>query len=120
MVRVELRQRSAAGSLDVDLPVPAGLLAAVIDTAVAAGSSECRHLSPHATRKAHDWRPAARAACRALAGAPDGTLVKVESGEGTVQVVKRGDTIEIHVHSQEGDVRVTTPAGLIWHLADLV
>jgi hypothetical protein len=121
MVRVELRQRSSAGSLDLDLPVPAGLVAAAIDLAAAAATHDgCRHLSPRTAFHAHAWRPAARAACRALAGAPDGTLVQVESGPGTVQVVKRGDTIEIHVHSPEGDVRVTTPAGLVWHLSDLV
>ena len=120
MVRVELRQRSTAGSLDLDLPVPAALLAAAIDVAAVAGPHEQCRLSPHRALRPHAWRPAARAACRALAAAPDGTLVQVEGGTGTVQVVKRGDTIEIRVHSPEGDVRVTTPAGLVWHLADLV
>lgn len=121
MVRVELRQRYAAGSLDLDLPMPAGLVAAAIDAAaVAEPRPGCRHLSPRGALQAHAWRPAARAACRALAGAPDGTLVQVEGGTGTVQIVKRGDTIEIQVHAPEGDVRVTAPAGLLWHLADLV
>jgi hypothetical protein len=118
LVRVEMHQRSGAGSFDLDLPFPAGLVGAAIDlAAVSAPHEGCRHLSPRTT---HAWRPAARAACRALAGAPDGTLVQVESGPANVKVVKRGDTVEIQVHSPEGDVSVTAPAGLVWHLADLV
>lgn len=119
LVRVQMHQRSGAGSFDLDLPVPAGLVATAIDLAAVSGHHEsCRHLSPRTTR--HAWRPAARAACRALAAAPDGTLVQVESGPANVRVVKRGDTVEVQVHSPEGDVTVTTPAGLVWHLADLV
>jgi hypothetical protein len=122
LVKVEVRQRSNAGSLDLDLPLPAGLVAAAIDlAAVAEAGEESRHLPPPgSTFRVHAWRPAARAACRALAGAPDGTLVQVESGPETVQVIKRGDTVEVQVHGLEGEVRVVTPAGLIWHLADLV
>jgi hypothetical protein len=121
LVRVQMHQRSHAGSLVLDLPVPAVLAAATIDLAAAAAADEDRrHGLPRSAFGAHAWRPAARAACRALATGPDGTLVQVESGPGTVQVIKRGDTIEIQVHSPDGDVRVTTPAGLVWRLADLV
>jgi hypothetical protein len=118
MVRVDLRERFHRGTLSLQLPVPAGLLAAAIDAAAFDSRRQaCRYRSAAAL---HAWRPAARAACRALAHAPDGVLVTVESGPGKVSVVKRGDTVEVHVESPEGDVRVTTPAGLVWHLADVV
>jgi hypothetical protein len=33
---------------------------------------------------------------------------------------KRGDTVEVQVHGPGGDVRVTTPAGLVWRLVGVV
>jgi hypothetical protein len=118
LVKVEVRERAHAGSFDLSLPVPAGLLAGAIDLAALARSPN-GHRNPglHAW---HAWRPAARAACRALARSPDGVLVTVESGPETVRIVKRGDIVEIKVHGPQGDVRVTTPAGLVWHFAEVV
>jgi len=119
MVRVELRQhaRNRTAALDLEVPVPARLLAVAIDAAAFTSHERCRHRSQETL---HAWRPAVRAACRALAAAPDGVLAVVESGPGKVTLVKRGDTVEVHVQGPEGDVKVTTPAGLVWHLADLV
>jgi len=117
-VTVVMRENARGANLDLRLPVPSGVVAAAIDLAAVAGPRDrCPRLSPQAL---HAWRPAARAACRALAGSPDGVLVEVESGPGTVRVVKRGDTLEVLVHSPAGDVRVTTPTGLVRQLADLV
>ncbi len=119
MVRLEMHQRSHAGSLDLDLPLPAGLVTAAIElAAIAPDSTAPRHDA--CPRRLHAWRPAMRAACRALAGAPDGTLLRVDSSRGRVLVIKRGDTVEVQVLGPEGEVRVTTPAGVVWHLADLV
>jgi len=116
-VTVVMRENAHGANLDLRLPVPSGVVAAAIDLAAVAGPRDrCPRLSP----ALHAWRPAARAACRALAGGPDGVLVEVESGPGTVRVVKRGDTVEVLVHSPAGDVRVTTPTGLVRQLADLV
>ncbi len=118
MVRVEMRERYHNGTLALQLPVPASLLAAAIDAAAFNSQHQvCRY---HSAAALHAWRPAARAACRALANAPDGVMVTVESGPDKVKVVKRGDTLEVQVESPQGNVRVTTPAGLVWHLADLV
>jgi hypothetical protein len=118
LVKVEVRERAHAGRFDLSLPVPAGLLARAIDLAALAGPSDgCRHPTPRAW---HAWRPAVRAACRALARSPDGVLVTVESGPETVRIVKRRHVVEIQVHGPQGDVRVITPAGLVWHFADVV
>jgi hypothetical protein len=122
LMTVELREPGHAGRFGLRLPVPAGLVAGALDLAAIAGSGEECQLRHFARSRAawRAWRPAARAACRALAAGGDGTLVDVAGGPGTVRVVKRGDTVEIRVHGPGGDVRVTTPAALVRHLAGVI
>jgi hypothetical protein len=130
VVHVQIHDRSPHSNVDLDLPVPAGLLvglsyvaemANAADEADEAGRGSAfsgRHrLRLH---RLHAWRPAARAACEALAAGPDGLLLDVANGEETVRIRKQSDTLDIHVEGPGTDVHVTAPAGLLRHLANVV
>jgi hypothetical protein len=122
-VHVLIHDRSPRSTVDLDLPVPAGLVTGLLDLAGVASmvpSFDHRLLHLHGLHRLHAWRPAARAACRALADGPDGLLVDVADGAETVRIRKQSDTLDIHVEGPGTDVHITTPAGLLRHLANVV
>ncbi len=123
-VHVAVLDASPGNTVDIDLPIPAGLVAGLLDLAAIADLSDHHH-SRHFLRL-HPWRPAARAACDALAKGPDGLLVDIAGGAGgaggdeTVRISKTADTLDIRVQGPRTDVHITAPAGLLRHLANIV
>lgn len=61
--------------------------------------------------------PAAAAALRAIAEAPDAVLVDVQDNGERVRVVKQGRHLEVHVESADGTVEISLPAGLLGSIA---
>lgn len=56
--------------------------------------------------------PLAREVLQALAAGPDGELVRVEEPGEQVVITKVGDTLRVHVHDGNDDVRVNVPLPL--------
>ena len=70
-----------------------------------------------ARREVGPWAPVAMAALQSIEDCPDAVLVDVQENGETVQIVKHGRSIEIHVHDRGGDVQVSLPAHLFTHVA---
>jgi hypothetical protein len=70
-----------------------------------------------ARREIGPWAPVALAALQSIEDCPDAVLVDVQENGETVQIVKHGRSIEIHVHDRGGDVQVSLPAHLFTHVA---
>jgi hypothetical protein len=149
-VHIQIHDHSPHSTVDLDLPVPAGLLADVLDLAGVAEMADMAEVAERADqsdqgdfaadappfargersllhfRRLHTWRPAARAACQALADGPDGLLLDVANGANgangaeTVRIRKQSGTLDIHIESLGTDVHITTPVGLLRHLANVV
>ncbi len=64
-----------------------------------------------------DWAPAAAAALQAVEDAPDAVLVDVHNDHESVQIVKEGRSLEIHVKDASGTVEISLPAGLLGRIA---
>lgn len=64
-----------------------------------------------------DWAPAAAAALQAVEDAPDAVLVDVHNDHESVQIVKEGRSLEIHVEDASGTVEISLPAGLLGRIA---
>lgn len=130
-VHVQVIDVSPHSSVDIDLPVPAGLVAGLFDLVTLDTASGGRLLHRHRLDGRHgfhdchdchldDWAPAFRAACDALADGPDGTLIDIAEGSETVRISKHGDQLDIQVREPGTNVHVTAPAGLLHHLANVV
>jgi hypothetical protein len=59
------------------------------------------------------WIPLLEESAKQLSAAPDFTLVQVESRDETVNIIKKGDTLVIDVQSDDDEVHVTVPLGLV-------
>jgi hypothetical protein len=121
LVTVEVHSSGPDGDVDLVIPVPA-----VIVPLAALGARFGPRFASHAdcdldgaARHVRDWTPVAAAALRELADAPDAVLVDVRDRGDSVQIVKRGDTLEIEVIDRyDGRVEVRLPVDLLPRLAD--
>lgn len=64
-----------------------------------------------------EWGPAAAAALQAVEDAPDAVLVDVHNEHESVQIVKEGRSLEIHVMDASGTMEISLPAGLLGRIA---
>lgn len=60
-----------------------------------------------------EWIPLLEESARRLSELPDFTLVEVESRDETVHIIKKGRSLVIDVQSDDDDVHVTIPLGLV-------
>ena len=60
-----------------------------------------------------EWIPLLEEGAKALAAHPDFTLVRVESRDETVKIIKQGHSLVIDVESDSEDVHVVIPLGLV-------
>ena len=120
LVTVEVHSSGPDGDVDLLVPVPAVVvpLAAVGARFAhfgASGDCDVDRMAGHF----REWTPAAAAALRELAAAEDAVLVDVRDHGDSVQIVKRGETVEIEVVDRhDGRVEVRLPADLLPRLAD--
>lgn len=116
LMTVEVHSSGPEGDVDLTVPVPAVLVPLAVLGARLAPDVAC-DLDGVRCRLA-DWTPAAAAALRELAAAPDAVLVDVRDHGDSVQIVKRGDRLEIEVDDGRDRVEVTMPVELLPALAE--
>ncbi len=116
LVTVEVHSSGPDGDVDLLVPVPAVVVPLAALAARFGPDLDCDLDGAHRIR---DWTPVAAAALRELAAAQDAVLVDVRDRGDSVQIVKRGDTVEIEVVDRhDGRVEVRLPADLLPRLAD--
>ena len=109
-VMVSVRQRKPEGTR-IWLPVPALLVEVGMRFVPAEQLRE-------ASSQIRPWLPAIRAASTELERCPDATLVEVRSRTEHVQVMKRGDSLQIDVQNDEDTVHVSVPVEFVNSLAE--
>jgi len=119
LVMVEIHSSGRHDSVDLVVPVPAALIPLAALGARFGPALGCDF--DRLPCDADDWTPAAAAALRELAASPDAVLVDVRDRGDSVQIVKRGDTLEIEVIDRyDGRVEVRMPVDLLPRLADAI
>jgi hypothetical protein len=105
---------SKPGGTSVYVPVPAGLLYLGMDLLPLLDRDG---EFARARREMGPWAPVAAAALESFEDCPDAVLVDVRDHGDTVKIVKEGRSIEIQVHDQDGDVRISLPVHLFTRVA---
>ncbi|HEX5760368.1 MAG TPA: hypothetical protein VF121_14360 [Thermoanaerobaculia bacterium] len=118
LIHVRVESSGPDGSVDLDLPLPAGLVSLALLGARLAPDLDCD--IDGVACDLDDWGPAAAAALDELAAAPDMVLVDVRDRGERVWIAKRGDALEVQVEGRGGDVEVTLPAKLLPQIAEVL
>lgn len=113
LVTVKVNEPKPDGT-NLYLPVPAGLVYLGIDLLPLLDKD---HHMQKARKEMGAWGPFAAAALQALEDCPNAVLVDVQDGKETVKIVKEGHTIEVRVHSADGNVQISLPAHLFSKVA---
>lgn len=107
---------SGPDGVNLWIPVPALLF----DVAVSAAPRFMpEHELDQARREVEPYLPMLRELADAIEDMPSATLVQVESRNEQVRIVKDGRNFQIHVESDDADVRVTVPARLFGRSLDI-
>ena len=111
VVKVKVHESGRDG---MNIYVPAGLVSVGLDVLPLVME---KNIWEEMRTDLGDWAPAAAAALQAVEDAPDAVLVDIQNDHESVQIVKEGRSLEIHVWDGSGTVEISLPAGLLGRIA---
>ncbi len=127
MVTLQVQERHAGGTNDLNLVIPAGLLYAGLALAPALSeeieaelADARREIRRELDTELGDMAPQLAGILMDLEDCPDAVLLEARSPGEHVRIEKRGDNLNIHIRDAQSNVKISIPADLMSRLAAAV